>query len=100
MEECFTLATAKNKPKAEIEKITQKLSSLLKGRLLECLRVDRRTYIKSEDELNKFICEITNDEEMQRNLRDSLRKEGWATYYQVKDRLKELQEPTEKKEAQ
>lgn len=47
IEECYTLASAKNLPKTEIEKITSRLSPLLRGRLIENLRVDRKSYIRT-----------------------------------------------------
>ena len=51
LNECFTLASAKNLPKTEIDKITNKLSPLLKGRLVENIRADRKTYLRSYSEL-------------------------------------------------
>ncbi len=66
MEECYTLSSAKNLPKFEVEKIVSKLNPLLKGRLIESLRGDRRSYLKSHQEMEKYIDELTSNEEYQR----------------------------------
>ena len=59
LNECFTLASARNLPKTELDKTTVGLTPLLKGRLLETIRMDRKLYIKSHAELEKFIEELT-----------------------------------------
>ena len=66
LNECFTLASARNLPKTELDKITVNLTPLLKGRLIETIRMDRKLYIKNHAELEKFIEELTSNEEHQR----------------------------------
>ena len=56
-------------PKTEIDKITAQLNPLLKGRLLETIRMDRKIYIKNYSELEKCIEELTGNEQHQRELR-------------------------------
>ncbi len=55
LEEVYTLAQAKNLCKLDLERIASKLPILLKGRLIETVRMDRRNYIKNEADLFKFI---------------------------------------------
>ena len=69
LNECFTLASARNLPKTEIDKITAQLNPLLKGRLIETIRMDRKIYLKTYDELEKCIEELTSNEQYQRELR-------------------------------
>jgi len=43
----YTLAQAKNLSTTDIERIATKLPDLLKGRLTETVRMDRKIYIKT-----------------------------------------------------
>jgi hypothetical protein len=73
LEEVYTLAQAKNLCKTDLERIAGKLPDLLKGRLIETVRMDRRNYIREEKDIFKFIEESINDEEKQRALRTFVR---------------------------
>lgn len=66
MNEIYTLASARSLPKTDLEKITEKLSPLLKGRLIETLRMDRRLYIKGQKDLEEYIEGLANSEQLQR----------------------------------
>lgn len=55
IEECYSLANARNLPKDTLEKMISKLSPLKKGRLLETVRMDRKLYLKSHDSLVAYI---------------------------------------------
>ena len=48
IEECFTLAQARNLPKDTLEKMIGKLNPLLKGRFMETIRSDRKGYVKTQ----------------------------------------------------
>jgi len=69
MNEIYTLASARSLPKSDLEKITDNLSPLLKGRLIETLRMDRKLYLKGQNELEQYIEGLTNSEHLQRELR-------------------------------
>lgn len=73
IEECFSLANARNLPKEILEKMISKLSPLKKGRLLETLRLDRSLYIKSLEVLEAFVDDTFKDEVMQRRLKEYVR---------------------------
>lgn len=91
LEEVYTLAKAKNLCKIDLERIAAKLPDLLKGRLIETVRMDRKNYIKSEQELFKFIEESIHDEEKQRHLRKFVRDEGVKTIFLVRDELRRIE---------
>lgn len=55
IQECYTLASARNLPKETLEKMIIKLDTLKQGRLLETIRQDRNHYLKSNKALKQFI---------------------------------------------
>ncbi len=90
LEEVYTLAQAKNLCKLDLERIAGKLPELLKGRLIETVRMDRRNYIKSESELFRYIEESVSDEEKQRALRKLVRDEDFKTIFLLRDELRKI----------
>jgi hypothetical protein len=85
------LAQAKNLCKTDLERIAGKLPDLLKGRLIETVRMDRRNYIREEKDIFKFIEESINDEEKQRALRTFVREKDVKTVFLVRDELKRIE---------
>ena len=89
IEQCYSLAGARNLPKETLEKMISKLTPLKKGRLLETLRQDRSLYLKSHEVLQAFVDDSFKDQALQRNLKDYIRNHHEVkTLYQVRDKAK------------
>ena len=69
-----------------------KLSPLKKGRLLETVRMDRKLYLKNDQNLFAFVDENYKDEQLQRSLKDFIKEKEAKTFYQIRDKAKELEE--------
>ena len=68
------------------------LNPLLKGRFLETIRSDRKTYIKTPEELTKFVEEHYKEEMTERELKKFIvSKPAPTTFYQIRDKAKELE---------
>ena len=98
LEEVYTLAQAKNLCKNDLERITGKLPELLKGRLIETVRMDRKNYIREEKEIFKYIEESINGEEKQRALRKFVRENDSKTIFAVRDELRRMESEEKKKD--
>ena len=68
-----------------------KLSPLKKGRLLETVRMDRKLYLKNDQNLFAFVDENYKDEQLQRSLKDFIKEKEAKTFYQIRDKAKELE---------
>lgn len=89
IEECYSLASARNLPKETLEKMISKLIPLKKGRLLETLRQDRSLYLKSPEVLEAFVNDSFKDEFTQRKLKEYIRQNHEVkTLFQVRDKAK------------
>ena len=75
-----------------------KLSPLKKGRLLETVRMDRKLYLKNDQNLFAFVDENYKDEQLQRSLKDFIKEKEARTFYQIRDKAKELEEKEVPKE--
>ena len=73
------------------------LDDLLKGRFMETIRCDRKTYIKTAEELNRFVEENYKEEKVQREMKNYLKENAnTKTFYQVRDAANKFSSGEEK----
>ena len=91
------MANARSLPKEKLEKMVEGLDDLLKGRFMETIRCDRKTYIKTAEELNRFVEENYREEKIQREMNTYLKENtNTKTFYQIRDAANKLSSGEEK----